>query len=517
MSSRRAQSSRSRHPEPEASKPTLMPTPSKRNSVISTTSSTSKLPIYTSFFSRHRHAKNATEDEKRKKTSSSNKPKPDVPRSREALSSKNDPVANKSSRAPPNDGLGIVSARGEITTDLIKPNKLQRNALRHRAPSIGQRSQYAPTESSASSYDPKPLFETSSSSGHFAHPSSAGVFGVPLPSSTSPTPYGSAFGPLHAAPLATSNSRMATYNAQKIPQSISTSNLPPPTPNFAHSSESSTRRSESPGSFSRTSTPTSMSSQSPGMSLQAKSPLRPRQISPARSRPPVTKWRIGGGTRQEELDTSQPRGLAPVRESGTSSSSSSTVKGIDNGQGSGPKKIPPKLPIPSSRGSSQEGSREPVRYASPGQQALTRTQPALGYSGAPETRLRRGSHVIDHVAEPDSSNLDFPYPVPSRTPPARPSREGTPRLENATEPTPVVLSNLSRLVTTGHKVLEAFLRPRIHPFLEDHLQVRRQSTRSHLDCRPPTPMLPVLHGQLTLPSREPKNYPATMWKNGLHK
>ncbi|KAL8679341.1 MAG: hypothetical protein Q9224_007044, partial [Gallowayella concinna] len=51
---------------------------------------------------------------------------------------------------------------------------------------------------------------------------------------------------------------------------------------------------------------------------------------------------------------------------------------------------------------------------------------------------------------------------PSKTPPPRPSREGTPRLDDVVLPSPVIHSNLSRLETTGHKRRESLEKPLFH-------------------------------------------------------
>ena len=250
---------------------------------------------------------------------------------------------------------------------------------------------------------------------------------------------------------------MANYNPQPKPHTISTHNLPPPTPSFAHSSGSSTRRSESPGAFSRTSTPTSMSSHSPGIPLPAKSPIRLRQVSPTRSRPPVTRRRIGNLPPQDDTLLSQYQGLPALRESGTSSSSSSTVKGAERAGAERveathvhqtPRRLSPPPPSPPPRLSSKKllqprdefyPSRHPFNAADVSQmrpERVFRTQ-----IGGESESTQKGTTT---------------QPVRSSGPPPRPSREGTPKLDDNTGPSPIIQSNLSRLITTGHKRRESF-------------------------------------------------------------
>lgn len=312
---------------------------------------------------------------------------------------------------------------GSKTTVQAKSGK-PRNVLRRRAGSIEQRGGYARTESSASSYEPTPsrLLESRSSPGGYADREPRSIFGVTAPSiSSSPAATGPHLLGL-GSEFATSSSHMANYNSRKQTQSPAASTLPPPTPNYAHDSGSSTRRSESPGGFSRTSTPTSMSSQSPGVPTPAKPSTRARGNSPSRSRPPVVWGRFHKQLmHQAENGTSRSTGLTAVRESATSSSSSSTVK-------------------PESRtGTSRAVYNDPVspRTATPPSRTSSKRDPPSQSVGFPQ---RKGS--LTYRSE-RAKNLGASAALPveadrerAQAAPPRPSREGVPRLDvNLVSPT----------------------------------------------------------------------------------
>ena len=300
-----------------------------------------------------------------------------------------------------------------------KSGKQIRNILRRKAP-IEQRARYARTDSSASSYEQTPsenLLQTVSSPGGYADAFPGSVFGITVPTvSSTPLLH-------HSSELATSSSRMASYKTCNAPETFATQNLPPPTATFADSG-SSIRRSESPGAFSRTSTPTSMSSQSPGVSTPIKAPVSRKQLSPTRSRPPVTRRKFPGIPLQENSNISHSRGLTAVRESLTSSSSSSTVKCAERRDGSQVRST--------SSGSTPVPSSPPVRKSS------TRLGPSLLEDPG------RGRNVLNNVPEllsKDTRGLQRPqgesYIAQTysyqhnwpKTPPPRPSREGTPSLD----------------------------------------------------------------------------------------
>jgi len=302
---------------------------SRKSSVTSTAPTGSKIPN-SSWFSRSKHPRAETGSKALKKVVPLEKSAGIPQRQTEVTASKTEPVSNARAMISDGQGLGISSSTYSTSAPKPEPEHRQRNVLRRKAPSRDQHSQYAHTASSTSLYESTPRlghYDTASTPAGPLYPSSGSVFGVALPPASSSTSFLPTSGTSNPD-QATSSSRMAVYNKRRAPQGLTTQNLPPPTPSFAHSSGSSTRRSESPSTFSRTSTPTSMSSHSPSVSLPAKSPLKTRQTSPTRSRPPVTRWRIG---RQGDGDT-EDRGLAPLRESVTSSSSSSTVKGTERAE-----------------------------------------------------------------------------------------------------------------------------------------------------------------------------------------
>ena len=397
----------------------------RKGSITSNTSIPSKMPTQssTSFFSR---SKKATAE-----ASSSKLPAPtSTPLAREQYPSiaKSDTTTSLKTESNRGTGLGILA--GNTTAQVTKSGKT-RNVLRRKAPLSDSRSGYARTESSASSYDPPPSrvgIESKSTSERYrgVDPFVNSVLGITAPSVPSSSTVQAPLGLGPSFEFDTSSSRMARFNSRKGLSASPNPSLPAPTPNYAHDSGSSTRRSESPGAFSRTSTPTSMSSQSPGVSTQYNAPIRtaaPRQkspvrIIPGRSRPPVAlETRRGRG-----LESSS-QGLTAVRESGTSSSSSSTVKA--SGSRDDAAKTPlsdrssPRPFSPPSRTSSQ-------RQAGPGSTSLSRghatPSPSTEQRPSMTTRLPKNSAEISTVMR----RVD--QPVRAKAPPARPSREGVPTL-----------------------------------------------------------------------------------------
>lgn len=220
---------------------------------------------------------------------------------------------------------------------------------------------------------------------------------------------------------------------------LSTENLPPPTPNALTSGNSSqvsaspsTKFSASPGpsAYSRNTTPTSIASQSPGIITPSRllSSVKGRQISPTRSRPPVTRRRASSITNEPDSTLSDPRGLAAVRESTTSSSSNSTVRELDrSGKKINALKLAPPPPSPPPRKSSQ-------KFKPP----------------------KDGAVAVSQIPRSHSMPEESPSPIqgsPSRSlPPARPSREGTPNLNSGLfDPTPVIHSNLPSNTLAGSR------------------------------------------------------------------
>ena len=401
---------------------------SRRGSITSNTSNTPKMPApsSSSFFARSKKVK--------ADASSSKLPgPPGIPVSRENVaaslsSSQGGPASSIGQET--GRGMGSGSLSGNTTVQVSKSGKT-RNVLRRKAPMSDSRSGYARTESSASSYDPPPARlgkETKHTPEGYrgVDPFANSVLGITAPSVPSSTTAPAVGGLGPSFEFDTSSSRMARFNNRKAPSSSPNPSLPPPTPNYAHDSESSARRSESPGAFSRTSTPTSMSSQSPGVATPYKVPMRvapqrqksPVRAAPGRSRPPVAlETRRGRG-----LESSS-QGLTAVRESGTSSSSSSTVKA------SGSREDSTKTPLsnrssprpfsPPSRSSSQ---RQVVPSPSAFSRGQTTPSPTIDQRPAMTTRLPKTSAEISTVMR----RVD--QPVRTKPPPVRPSREGVPTL-----------------------------------------------------------------------------------------
>ena len=291
--------------------------------------------------------------------------------------------------------------------------------MRRKAP-IEQRARYARTDSSASSYEQTPSenqLQTASSPGGYEDAFPGSVFGITVPAVSSIPAL------RQSSELATSSSRMASYNTRNTSEALTTQNLPLPTLTFADSG-SSIRRSESPGAFSRTSTPTSMSSQSPGVSTPIKAPMNRKQLSPTRSRPPVTRRKFPGIPLQEDSNISRSRGLTAVRESLTSSSSSSTVKGTERRDASQVRStssrstpIPPSPPV---RKSSMRLRPSPLEDHGR-RREIPKDAPELLSKDAMGLQKPHGE---SYVAQNDSYQHNW-----SKTPPPRPSREGTPSLD----------------------------------------------------------------------------------------
>ncbi len=440
MASRAAFGFRSAKQSEKADQKERVPVGAPRRSSITSEASNISKPASqsSSFFSRSKSRAKA--DSSTSKASSI--PLGKAQSSGMATPATSDPGSRTTAEPLRNAGLGLSTVNQISTTQMPKTGKQARNVLRRKAP-LDRR---GGTESSASSCEPTPsqsLLETASSPEGYRDPFAGSVLGINVPpvSRTSAPYHPLGLGP--SSEFATSSSRMATYNVRKSPQSASTQNFPPPTPNYAHDSGSSTRRSESPGAFSRTSTPTSMSSQSPGVGTPVKAPLRTRQAaSPTRSRPPVTRRKFPGVTQQEDIQT---RGLTAVRESATSSSSSSTVKAPERRDASRPHSASDRsTPLPPSPPTRQSS----VRYIPRSEGVGSRREV---FREAPEQRSRKDAGFQRDAplvpAQGDTTQLNR-----YRTPPPRPSREGTPRLDdNNNEHTQVIHSRLPPLQTTGYR------------------------------------------------------------------
>ena len=444
---------------------------SRKSSITSTSSHKSKIPT-SSWFSRSKLSRTQAGSSNSRKEVLTETQSKSPQRQVQVANSRSEPVVSQTSKS---QSSSITSWTTSGHGREVDPENRQRNVLRRKAPLRDQRSQYTRTDSSASSCEPIPAarpIDTVSTPAGPTGPHTESVFGVALPPASTSTSFLPALNTINPD-QATSSSRMAVYSKRKAPETLSTQDLPPPTPSFAHSSASSTRRSESPSSFSHTSTPTSISSNSPAMSYPAKS-LKTRQSSPYYSRPPVTRRRIG----QQRDAQVEDRGLAAVRESVTSSSSSSTVKGperVENTQSrQGAYRLPPPPPSPP-LGASERQQPGPLRH---------RRQGFYSQSTQSEEVLQNPAAVFgfNRIASP---------------PPLRPSREGTPHLDDYTEPSPIIQSNLESLVNTSHK-----RRPSL-----DRVHVKKslpQSSQSALGRAPSNASI-----TLGKPSRLPSPSPAS--------
>ena len=432
---------------------------SRRSSITSTPASTSKLPV-SSWFSRSKQSRVAATPPSYKPETLSNKAGGTSQRAPGSLPSRSEPAARNIPQPSRAFGLGISAAKPTSSALAIIQEKRQPRVLRRKASSVDQHSRYAHTTPSVSSepVPTKPLRETASTPDRYGDSSSGSVLGIAIPTMSSPISYLPGPRTMNYN-QATSSSVMAHYSSRQQPATTSTQNLPQPTPSFAHSSGSSTRRSESPGSFSRTSTPTSMSSYSPGISVPAKSSMHTRQLSPNRSRPPVTR-RHGVTPHREDLDVPGTRGLPALRESATSSSSSSTVKGVERTEGTRIGRLGNSLALHSPSIPSHTSSEKVPQLGN--ERRVPETYDYL--SDSTTQRLLEAMSESDRQESPrtrktSASPILRMGPPLTRTVPTRPSRENTPKLENLAEPPQVIRSNLNRLMATGQKRRESIDRP----------------------------------------------------------
>ncbi|MCJ1373377.1 hypothetical protein MMC20_004605 [Loxospora ochrophaea] len=417
---------------------------SRGSSLTSHPSTVSKIPKPTSMFSRNKQRKTGTGTPNASGVEQNQTPH----RTQEASGELSSIGAPKTKTTPASASLLSQGANfGEPTepTRTATPNSSSRSRLRKKASLVDQHGQYSKSESAPSLYGTAPVEELKgsfSSPGGYLDPFPSSILGISVPTTSSSRSYVTSQKSV-ASELATSSSRIATYMSHQQSQKLSTQNLPPPTPTFAHSSSPSTRNSESPGPFSRTSTPTSISSHSPGLTIPPKSALRSRLSSPSRSRPPVTRRRIANSS---DKDANETQGLPEVQETLTSSSSSSTVKGpelVESGSAILAQRVADVSPLPPT---------PPLRLSSkrsPKYRDRTRT-------------ARRQGNASEEVYYPEVDHLRRPAPSPpsvpqdssvlkdaSKIPPPRPSRDGTPSLGQR-NPSPIIQSNLNHVATTGH-------------------------------------------------------------------
>lgn len=288
----------------------------------------------------------------------------------------------------------------------------------------------------------------------------------------------------------------------ELPHKLSTQDLPPPFPTTTpvhsaggshhrysgysgsgYSASPSTRFSESPGpgAYSRDTTPTSMSSQSPGIMIPLKSTTTPRlrQGSMPLNRPPlahVTRRRAASIPNEVEAIPVDPVGLPSLRESLTSSSSNSTVKGESKGTETEKKKnkkrLSPLPPSPPPRKSSQKFKKpQPGDFDSPSKSTQAPAQPAMDKESLVKPTVSR--------------------PRPTGTPPVRPSRDGTPDLQAQIGGPMVVQSNLAGISFSSDKRRSSLPRSANPSPLQLQTTFRpQQSTRLPSRNPSPSPVIP---------------------------
>jgi hypothetical protein len=233
-------------------------------------------------------------------------------------------------------------------------------------------------------------------------------------------------------PSSTSNKQGPedVINLDKYVEGHSNIDLQPPIQFYNLSSTPST--GYSPGPFSVSSTPTSMSSASPGILVSSNSKYGPRvtQPSPTRSRPPVVRQMA-----DEKTLSLEPNGLAPLRES--SSSSASTIRLSDSGlqKGKGRLSYMP-APPPSPPG------RRPVVPPKHARRKSESMSPAKNKMQAADMSQRPPE--LAHLLETS------PRKGPATAKPVRPSRDGTPEM-NLRDLSPIIQSNMNSLPIARHK------------------------------------------------------------------
>ncbi|KAB8077213.1 hypothetical protein BDV29DRAFT_64394 [Aspergillus leporis] len=266
---------------------------------------------------------------------------------------------------------------------------------------------------------------------------------------------------------------------------INTQNLPPPTPIFVSASSPSTRYSGSPGVWSRTSrtsTPTSISSYSPGIFQPAKVAPCIRQPSPSQTRLPVWSRQVQQSPQSDSMHLRASRSPALSPESGMISS---------------PKRQP------EAQGHATKTSPTP-NSGLPRKSIATFGHPRMptAKTGAEPRHTIQGNSGAVQLPKSTEANAGGKYGSNHTQIPARPSREGTHQLQ--LEPSPVVQSNLSPDIVTGHKrrpsVEDSFTfeRPRI-----GSIQSASTSVDS-LQSRNSSQVAPLLQASLELSRKSPR-------------
>ena len=284
----------------------------------------------------------------------------------------------------------------------------------------------------------------------------------------------------------------------QLPINTSNQDLPPPTPVFSgtstqsqlsgYSASPSTRFSESPGPYSRDTTPTSMCSQSPGVRSAIRIPpprVRQGSISPAQTRPLVTRKRTGSVTKKVDSVAADGQGLAAVRESVNSSSSNSTVRDVER-----------KARIWSKKNLTRPTPSPPPRISS------QRFKKDEGDSASPAEKPRQGVVASPPPSKPPLSSKEGVTAL-SKAPPSRPSRDGAPDLQPQQFPGPVVIhSNLSSASITERRQSSSHM--------PGALPNSTVSSSSHQPSKPaprrePTPAPVQLGSRKSAPSKEDRS------------
>ncbi|KAK8161473.1 hypothetical protein IWX90DRAFT_270407 [Phyllosticta citrichinensis] len=350
----------------------------------------------------------------------------------DAATTRTPPLAAASSLA---SGPSAASTHSSPRTAVLrrKPSSIGRPSLRARTvtePSVMMH-ENASIAKALSSTTPDPYSDT--------------VLGVAMPSAPPPPlseereqppgsqPHDQADPAYHAHTFCTDQER---------PNQLLAPNRSQSTPAYALSASPSTRCSESPGHFSHASSSTSMSSHSPGMVTRVRS--RTRQISPITIRPSLDRSKTEGTSSIPTAATDRRGPIARYNESATSSSSSSTVVGVE--QGRRERKLPSQKDAhPGVLKKSAVGKPADIKDKTP--QAPPPSVPKQSSERSGRERPIYPPPELAHLADADNKTS-----VSTHLPrPARPSREGTQDLSHLQRPSPVVQSNLTSLPTARHR------------------------------------------------------------------
>ncbi|KAK1827071.1 hypothetical protein QBC39DRAFT_267803 [Podospora conica] len=327
-------------------------------------------------------------------------------------------------------GVKTTITSGAVPSKLASPSSKQRNVLRRKQSGLSQDLSNRPKESLPAAN------RRSSSSSHPRSQTSLDATSTGLHFDRdrmyTPTEMRGAHeteGPKTAAHAMTIYPELDRYRDMEplarpaspgydMPYKIGTYDLPPPTP------------------F-RDTTPTSISSQSPGLVAPMRIPTaggRMRLADSPLTRPPVTRRRADSIPNEDASISADPRGLAAVRESLTSSSSNSTVRDGDKQDKKKKKRLSPLPPSPPPRKSSHKATGSRDEEKSPFKASREPAQPSL--TSPPKAKATAYSLPRYTAANQPAAA--------SKTPPARPSRDGTPDLQSQLGlAIPVIQSNLS--------------------------------------------------------------------------